>query len=63
MVNSSNVFELYTKYMEIALERSSLETEREVLFLVEHSIKEMPFVIQEARELNPVLRKDFVLQA
>ena len=55
--------ELFTIYIEIALKRALLETEREVLFLVERGVKETPFVIQEARDFNPVLRKDFVLQA
>jgi hypothetical protein len=54
--------ELFTKYIEIALKRALLETEREVLFLAERSVKETPFVIQETQDLNPVLRKDFVLQ-
>ena len=56
-------FELFIKYTEIALKRVSLEIEREIHFLADRSVKEMPFVIQEARDLNPVLRKDFVLQA
>jgi hypothetical protein len=55
--------ELYTKYMEIALKRALLETEREILFLAERGVNETPFVLQEARDLNPILRKDFVLQA
>ena len=54
---------MYARYIEIALKRALLETEREVHFLVEHSVEETPFGIQEARDLNPVLRKDFVLQA
>ena len=58
-----NGSEMYTKYIEMSLKRALLEIEREVLFLVEHSVKETPFVIQEAQELNPVLRKDFVLLA
>ena len=55
--------EMYTKYTEIAHKRALLETEREIHFLVERSVKETPFVLQEAREQNPVLRKDFLLQA
>jgi hypothetical protein len=55
--------ELFKKYVEIALKRALLETEREVLFLAERGVKETPFVIKEARDLNPLLRKDFVLQA
>ncbi|CAF1507189.1 unnamed protein product [Rotaria sp. Silwood1] len=58
-----NGSQLYSKFIEIALKRSLLETEREVHFLAERSVKETPFVIREARDLNPVLRKDFVLQA
>jgi hypothetical protein len=54
---------LYEKYTEIALKRAILETEKEVHFLVERSVKETPFNIKEARNLNPVLRKDFMLQA
>jgi hypothetical protein len=55
--------ELFTKYIEISLKRTLLETESEVLFLAERSVQETPFVIREAQELTPVLRKDFVLQA
>ena len=58
-----NGSEMYTKYIEMSLKRALLEIEREVLFLVEHSVKETSFVIKEAQELNPVLRKDFVLLA
>ncbi len=56
------VHTLFTKYIEISLRRALLETEREVHFLVERGVKETPIEIQEARDLNPVLRKDFVLQ-
>jgi hypothetical protein len=55
--------ELYTKYTEISQKRALLETEREIHFLAERGVEETPFVLQEARDLNPVLRKDFVLQA
>ena len=55
--------ELFTKYIEIALKRALLETEREVLFFAELGVNATPFVLQDARDLNPVLRKDFVLQA
>ena len=55
--------ELFTKYIEIALKRALLETEREVLFLAERGVNDTPFAEQEVRDLNPVLRKDFVLQA
>jgi len=54
---------LYTKYIEISLKRTLLETEREVLFLAEKRVQETPFVMQEAQQLTPALRKDFVLQA
>ncbi len=54
---------LFIKYIEIALKTALLQTEREIHFLVERGVKETPFVIEEARDLNPVLRKDFVLQA
>jgi hypothetical protein len=64
-VNIINVkgSELFKKYIETALKRGLLETEREVLFLAERGVKETPFEIKEARDLNPVLRKDFVLLA
>ncbi|CAF1247096.1 unnamed protein product [Rotaria magnacalcarata] len=55
--------ELFKEYIEIAMKRALLETEREILFLVERSVKETPVEIQETKDLNPVLRKDFVLQA
>ena len=55
--------EAYTKYVEAALKRALLETEREILFLDERGVSETPFVLQEARDLNPILRKDFTLQA
>jgi hypothetical protein len=54
---------LFIKYIEIALKTALLQTEREIHFLVERGVKETPFVIEEARDLNRVLRKDFVLQA
>ena len=55
--------ELFTKYLEATLKRALSETEREVLFLVERGVKETPFVIKESRDLNSVLRKDFVFLA
>ncbi len=54
---------LFIKYIEIALKTALLQTEREIHFLVKRGVKETPFVIEEARDLNRVLRKDFVLQA
>ena len=54
--------ELYLKYIEISKERAILETEKELLFLAEQSVRETPFVVQEAQMLAPVLRQDFVLQ-
>ena len=54
---------MYAEYIEIALKRAVLESDKEIHFLLEHSVEETPFGIQEARDLNPVLRKDFVLQA
>ncbi|CAF1324918.1 unnamed protein product [Rotaria magnacalcarata] len=55
--------DLFKLYIEIALKRALLETEREILFLDERGVKETPGEISEARDLNPVLRKDFMLQA
>ena len=55
--------ELFRKYTDIAQKRGLLETEREILFLAESGVEETPFTIQQAQELNPVLRLDFVLQA
>ncbi|UJR18851.1 hypothetical protein I4U23_021979 [Adineta vaga] len=54
--------EMFTEYVEISYKKALLEIEREVLFLDERSVKETPFEIQEARKMNPVLRKDFTLQ-
>ena len=54
--------EIFTEYVEISYKKAILEIEREVLFLDERSVKETPFEIQEARKMNPVLRKDFTLQ-
>ncbi|CAF1465130.1 unnamed protein product [Adineta steineri] len=53
--------ELFKKYIETSLKRALLETEKEVLFLVERCVPETPFGILEAQVLTPVLRKDFVL--
>ncbi|CAF3359080.1 unnamed protein product [Rotaria socialis] len=55
--------DLFKLYIEIALKRALLETEREILFLDVRGVKETPDEISEARDLNPVLRKDFMLQA
>ena len=54
--------DMFTEYVEISYKRAVLEIEREVLFLDERSVKQTPFEIQDARKMNPVLRKDFVLQ-
>ncbi|CAF1638153.1 unnamed protein product, partial [Adineta ricciae] len=54
--------ELYLKYIEISKERALLESEKELFFLAEQSVRETPFVVQEAQTLATVLRQDFVLQ-
>ncbi|CAF1545966.1 unnamed protein product [Adineta ricciae] len=61
--NDRHGSQLYIEYVELALKRNLLEIEREVLFLAESSAVEAPSVIQVARDITPVLRKDFVLQA
>lgn len=53
---------LFTTYLEITHKRAALETEKEVLFLSERGVQETPFRTEEVRDLNPVLRKDFLLQ-
>ena len=52
---------LFEKYVEFALKRAELETAREVHFLVERGVEKTPFVIEGARDLTPVFRKDFML--
>jgi hypothetical protein len=55
--------ELFSKYKSIALDRVLLEIEREIHFLAERGVEETPFELQDIKDMNPVLRKDFMLQA
>ena len=53
---------MYEKYVEVALQRTVLEIERAVHFLVESGVQETPVENKEARNPTPILRKDFMLQ-
>ena len=54
--------DLFKRYVQYSHKKAELETEYERLFLDERSVKEPPFELQTARTINPVLRKDFLLQ-
>ena len=58
MVNQKGS-KLFAKYIEIALKRTELETEREVLFLAEQSVQETPFVMQRSTRVNSNITKGF----
>ncbi|CAF5095420.1 unnamed protein product [Rotaria sp. Silwood1] len=62
-INNKKGSELFKKYIVIAHKRAQLEIEREVHFLSERGVQETPVGTQEPKDLNPVMRKDFVLQA
>ncbi|CAF3462670.1 unnamed protein product [Rotaria sp. Silwood2] len=62
-INNQKGSELFKKYIEIAHKRAQLEIEREVHFLSERGVQETPVETQESKDLNPVMRMDFVLQA
>ncbi|CAF1691102.1 unnamed protein product, partial [Adineta ricciae] len=62
-LDTGSAMQLYEKYVELALRRADYETQREILFLEEQSVKETPFVVQVVKDVNPILRQDFVLQA
>ncbi|CAF4148143.1 unnamed protein product [Rotaria sp. Silwood2] len=61
-INNEKGSELFKKYIVIAHKRAQLEIEREVHFLSERGVQETPVGTQEPKDLNPVMRVDFLLQ-
>ncbi|CAF1437452.1 unnamed protein product, partial [Rotaria sordida] len=61
-INNQKGSELFKKYIGIAHKRAQLEIEREVHFLSERGVQETPVGTQEPKDLNPVMRVDFLLQ-
>ncbi|CAF4888361.1 unnamed protein product, partial [Rotaria sp. Silwood1] len=61
-INNQKGSELFKKYIVIAHKRAQLEIEREVHFLSERGVQETPVGTQEPKDLNPVMRMDFLLQ-
>ncbi|CAF1496215.1 unnamed protein product [Rotaria sp. Silwood1] len=61
-INNEKGSELFKKYIVIAHKRAQLEIEREVHFLSERGVQETPVGTQEPKDLNPVMRMDFLLR-